>query len=99
MEVQTFIKEMISISSKLCAYFFNESGSPLNFQEIIKIINDTKVLENAHKLREIIYIIGEISSEKNITPFCADKRDQVLTYLLDSIKSSFSSELKFFLKK
>lgn len=83
MEAQSFIKEMKTINGKLHSYLCSKEP---DIQELIKIIEDTKVLEDAHKLREILHIMSCTNQIYN------DKVNNILSYLLDSIKRNFSSE-------
>lgn len=92
MEVQNFIKEMKEINSKLLVYLDKQESSEADYQLIIQLLNDLKIRENKHKLRDVVHIMAEIYSNHHGKQAFYSKLERIFLFLKNDIKQTFSNE-------
>ena len=92
MEIEKYInkkKELYDILLK-----FIENGNDNNdtdYQNLIKNIDDQKILENGKELKEFLHIVLKISKNHHRYSDFFSKIERILIYCKDSIKQTFSN--------
>ena len=73
MEIQNYLKEMKILHQELLSFFEADDYNE-NYQILVQIIRDQKIFENQHKLKTMLYILSQLTSNHHCTHFFTFKR-------------------------
>ena len=99
MEVQNYLKEIKLFHQSLLNFLDDDSEYAENYSKLIQIIQNQKILENEHKLKEVLHLTSKLVNNHNRTPMFNTKIERLLSHLKDSIKKHLTNEeiLKMFI--
>lgn len=89
--VSEYLGNMTKIQENILSFIDNEDDNEENYQNIIKLFDDQKILNNPFEMKLILLLISKISNNHYRTLDFFSKIERVLLYFKDSMKENFSN--------
>lgn len=91
-EIKDNFQQLIKIQSLLLDCFNSNINDVTSFQKLMKLIVESKVTKNPHKLREFMHLLSYLVSLQHLNPTSMDKIEKILKAFQDDIKQLCSPE-------
>lgn len=90
-EINSHIEKISNIYSNILNYLENESNKEDEYQNLLKLFQETKITENKYELKELLYIIVNIGNNHLRNQFFLTKILRLLDFLKNPVKNNFSN--------
>ena len=91
MDTQEYLEKIQKIENRLIEYLDRQDNIEENFQNIINILNDQKVLENRHDFRLFLHLLTCITNNHHQIQHFFDKIEKILINISSKIKEYYTN--------
>ena len=91
MDIQSYFNQMKMIQSIILNYIESYHNAEENYQNIIQFFNDQKIKTNKYLLKSILHLLLKISNNHYRLPYFFIKIENIIQYLLENIKQTWSN--------
>ena len=99
MNCEEYLNQKTELQNKILDFIDCETGSDEKFQDLIKLISDSKIQADKNEFTILLNIILSIANNHHRGPNFFDKIEKILDYLKESITKYYSNYLIFDLFK
>ena len=92
MAIQESLEKMKTIQSNLLCFLEQEDDTEENFQNLIKIINDSEITSDQQKFKMLINLLASVSQNHNRTPSFFAKFEKIFTIFKDDFTKYYTEE-------
>ena len=91
MNIQEYIERMKTIQNKILNFLDNTQDIEEHYQNLNKLFEDSKIRNNKHLLKTVLYIIANISNNHHRYPEFFEKLEKILQIFEKEIKDKYSN--------
>ena len=90
--VSEYLENIENIQEKILTFIENEDNKEENYQNLLQLFNDQKILDSPSEMELILKLISKISDNHYRLPNFFPKLEQILLFLKDSMAKIFSNQ-------
>lgn len=90
---ENFLKKFKSFHAEFLGFLENEESTDEKFQNLIRLLKETKIQDCEHELRLFLHMLVEISNNHYRRPNFFNKIEQILQFFKDDIKKHSNKEI------
>ena len=90
---ENFLKKFKSFHAEFLGFLENEESTDEKFQNLIRLLKETKIQDCEHELRLFLHMLVEVSNNHYRGPNFFNKIEQILQFFKDDIKMYSNKEI------
>ncbi|KAK8842482.1 hypothetical protein M9Y10_026071 [Tritrichomonas musculus] len=90
-ELQNYLHKIKKIQNSVLQYIDDEQNLEENFQNLLQMLNDQKILEDRPTFKLILHLISTISNNHHRSPTFSSKFERILNQIKNDITKNFSN--------
>ena len=90
--VSEYLQNIENIQENILIFIENEDNQEENYQNLIQLFNDQKILDSPSEIKLILTLISKISDNHYRLPNFFSKLEQIILFFKDAMEKNFSND-------